>query len=503
MSYLIYLRKSRADAEAEAHGQGETLARHEAILSELAEKQGLTVGDIYREVVSGETIASRPMMRRLLTEVEEGRWQGVIVMEVERLARGNTIDQGMVAQAFQYSGARIITPLKIYDPHNEFDEEYFEFGLFMSRREYKTINRRMQQGRAISAGEGKFIGSRAPYGYIRRKLADGKGYTLMPDPLRAQVVENIFYWYAKEGLGSSAIATRLNDMAIESANGGVWSASSVLDLLANPVYTGLICSGRRPTKKALRQGKLEIHRPKAAAYREYTGLHPAIISRELFNDARRIRESRSSLPAPRQRELKNPLAGLIRCELCGRTMVRRPQKNGVAYLLCPTAGCMTLGAPLEEVENAIISSLENWLGEMILSPDEGDAENQLFQRRVLRQIDKSLRDTENQLKTACDLLERGIYDEDTFRQRRKILQAKEKQLREGKSAVIRRLDETAEDTSSAPLLSYFAAYGKCDPTDKNRLLKKVLAGVDYHKISGGRWHKSDLALTLFPRLPSY
>ena len=34
--YAIYLRKSRADLEAEAHGEGDTLARHEHILMELA-----------------------------------------------------------------------------------------------------------------------------------------------------------------------------------------------------------------------------------------------------------------------------------------------------------------------------------------------------------------------------------------------------------------------------------------------------------------------------------
>ena len=36
MPYCIYLRKSRADAEAEAHGEGETLARHERALLDLA-----------------------------------------------------------------------------------------------------------------------------------------------------------------------------------------------------------------------------------------------------------------------------------------------------------------------------------------------------------------------------------------------------------------------------------------------------------------------------------
>ena len=41
---------------------------------------------------------------------------------------GNTRDQGIVAEAFKYSDTKIITPSKTYDPNNEFDEEYFEFG---------------------------------------------------------------------------------------------------------------------------------------------------------------------------------------------------------------------------------------------------------------------------------------------------------------------------------------------------------------------------------------
>jgi len=147
MSYCIYLRKSRADAEAEARGEGETLKRHEESLLALAKKTSLPITKIYKEIVSGETISARPQMQELLRDVESGVWEGVLVMEIERLARGNTLDQGIVAQAFRISGTKIITPLKTYDPDNEFDEEYFEFGLFMSRREYKTINRRIQRGR--------------------------------------------------------------------------------------------------------------------------------------------------------------------------------------------------------------------------------------------------------------------------------------------------------------------------------------------------------------------
>ena len=155
--YAMYLRKSREDIEAEKYGEGETLARHELILKNLAQKRNLEIGKIYREVVSGETIEAREKMQELLRDVESEKWAGVLVVEVERLARGDTSDQGRVSKAFKYSHTKIITPAKTYDPDNEFDEEYFEFGLFMSRREYKTINRRLQRGRELSVKEGKFV----------------------------------------------------------------------------------------------------------------------------------------------------------------------------------------------------------------------------------------------------------------------------------------------------------------------------------------------------------
>ena len=142
--YCMYLRKSRMDLDAEARGEGETLARHQAMLMELAKRQGLNIVKIYKEIVSGDSISARPQMQMLLSDLAQNKYAGVLVVEVERLARGDTIDQGIVAQAFKQSNTKIITPVKTYDPNNEYDEEYFEFSLFMSRREYKTINRRIE-----------------------------------------------------------------------------------------------------------------------------------------------------------------------------------------------------------------------------------------------------------------------------------------------------------------------------------------------------------------------
>lgn len=63
--YCMYLRKSRKDDDIKSESIEETLARHEKALWELAERMGLTVECVHREVVSGETIDARPVMQQL------------------------------------------------------------------------------------------------------------------------------------------------------------------------------------------------------------------------------------------------------------------------------------------------------------------------------------------------------------------------------------------------------------------------------------------------------
>ena len=163
--YAIYLRKSRADMEAEKLGEGETLARHKNILTELAARKGLYIGHIYHEIISGaESIEDRPKIKKLIEDCYAGKWAGILVVEVSRLSRGSQGDAQIILDCLRYAnrnkGVLVITPTKTYDvAHNHDDEEYMEFELFMSRREYKMIKRRMDRGREQAVVEGNYMGS--------------------------------------------------------------------------------------------------------------------------------------------------------------------------------------------------------------------------------------------------------------------------------------------------------------------------------------------------------
>ena len=523
--YVIYLRKSRADADAEARGEEETLARHEKTLIELGKRLKLNIADIYREVVSGETIAARPMMQKLLSEVEKCMWNGVLVMEVERLARGDTIDQGIIAQTFKYSDTKIITPTKTYDPNNEFDEEYFEFGLFMSRREYKTINRRLQRGRQTSAKEGKYVANQPPYGYTRKKLIKDKGYTLEQLPEQASVITMIFEWYTKgelqedgtfRRLGVSLIARRLNQLHIKPQKGDTWVASSIRDILINPVYCGKIRWNWRPSIKKIVDGKPQKERPRSSDVILVEGLHKGIISEDIFNLAQEFISSNKPRPIGEKNHVMNPLSGLVECGICGRKMVRRPYSDKTKYdtLMCPAPHCKNVSSKLSNVEEALLLALEKWLTNYKLQINPINTISNTSKINLLKskldQFDADIIELQKQLNTVYELLEKGIYSSEQFLERSRLMASRIEEDKEARSSLLKQYEsEKAIATNSKNIIprieNLLTTYYTLQSAEtKNDLLKGVIDKVIYTKECSARYKgvkPEDFTITVYPILP--
>ncbi|MEA5060029.1 MAG: recombinase family protein [Candidatus Pelethousia sp.] len=520
--YAMYLRKSRADAEAEARGEGETLAKHRAILTELAKKQGIEIGEIYQEIVSGESLSARPEARRLLRDILEGKWEGVLVMEIERLARGDTIDQGQVARAFKWSGAKIVTPLKVYDPDNEFDEEYFEFSLFMSRREYKTIRRRMQAGRVAAVKEGKYIGSVAPYGYRRIHTPDG--YTLETDPNEAPVVRNIFDWYMNgvmqsdgtiRRLGVALITRRLNETGAPTRKGGVWVVATVQGILRNPVYMGKIRWDQRKCQKELKDGQAVTTRPRAPIDEQIIvdGMHEPIIPEKLFLDTQRSLDGNKPAPVPRNSTMKNPLSGLVVCGKCGRKMVRRPYSTGQGpSLLCSCNACDNVSAELSLVETRVLDAMRDWVEKYAVNAESRQAPvSDQAERAALASIEEQIQQCEQQQGRLHDLLERGVYTDEVFFSRSSALKARMTSLQAEHALAQAALHQRQfqNDMISGFIPKWQAVLddypSASSPKEKNDLLKTVLKKIAYTRESGGRWSErhDNFSVVLYPLLPTH
>lgn len=502
--YALYLRKSRADLEAEAHGEGDTLARHEHILMELAKSRALPIGAIYREIVSGERIANRPVMQQLLSEVEDGRWKGVLVTETSRLARGDTIDQGIVAQAFKFSGTLIVTPAKTYDPTQEADEEWMEFGLFMSRQEYRMIRRRMTAGTRTAKKEGRYLASRAPYGYERCKLP-GRGWSIRPIEPEAGVVRKIYEQFLS-GNGAGEIAAYLNLLGIPSPTERAWVRQTVGLILRNPHYAGYIPSAVHPHKKLLKDGQLTVKRPLNKQCELYEGMHEAIIPRETWEETQRLLVQNHKPRVPSALQQHNPLAGLLCCDKCGKKMQRHPQtdRNFEKYY-CPTVGCPTVSAPLEQVEELVLQGLKDFLYNLDLQ--EQQLPDMSAEQEALKNIDSRLAEQRKRLTKTFELVEDGIYTREAFLQRQSEINAEMARLQTAREELQRKIDTYAAELSArenaAPQIRHVLdVYDrKSAPAERNALLKQVIDRIDYHKTTKQRWSaENDLSVTIHPKI---
>ncbi len=485
MPYCAYLRKSRADLEAEAHGEGETLARHERMLQEAAQRMQLSIAVVYREIVSGESIADRPVMQQLLREVERSCWEGVFVVEVERLARGDTVDQGLVSRAFLCSATKILTPLKTYDPANEFDEEYFEFGLFMSRREYKTIRRRMVAGCQAAAQEGKYAAKQAPFGYRRVKLQAEKGWTLEINEEEADIVCAIYRLYL-DGNGYQRIASHLVTQGIPSPKKGTWSAFSVRHILHNAVYAGKIRWGERPVKKSVVNGEFSKSRPRSDAYIEACGRHKAIVSEEIFDEVQKRVRNLPAAPIPRGKHMQNPLQSILRCSICGNAMQLHPYPSlHTASLECRTVQCPTVSARLPVVEDAVQNAIATWFAayRFLVVPQQEDIKQaQKAQQQTVQRMQKELRTLAHQQLRAQELVEQGVYAVAQFLERRQVLEQKQTALQ----AALCVQEEALEGLSQKLQLqippyqaSLLQAYLAGDLQEKNALLRALMERMVY------------------------
>lgn len=512
-TYAIYLRKSREDIEAEKYGEGETLARHEKILTTLSEKRNLHISKIYREVVSGETISERKEMQKLLKDVENEKWTGVLVVEVERLARGDTADQGRVSKAFKYSHTKIITPVKTYDPDNEFDEEYFEFGLFMSRREYKTINRRLQRGREVSVSEGKFVGNIAPFGYDRIKLKDSKGYSLSINQDEAPIVKEIFRLYTFESNTINSVAKQLNNMNLKPRISDEWTISSVKDILSNPTYIGKIVWNRRKQKKKTKNGHLIISRPRNQEYLIYDGLHEPIIDNKTWDFVQEKRKQNTP-KVKHNKVVQNPLVGLVFCEKCGKPMQRRPYNKAdqPATLMCYNSKCDNISSKLYIVEDKIIEALRIWLENYKVDYDVKDNSNSDRNKIIEQSIISTKKELEKEnakLNKIYDFLENGIYSKDEFINRSKAIkdniQNLKNKFQEYNSLLQKNVEIQNEKETMIPKLeNVIDLYYKLETVeDKNILLKNIIAKITYLKTEKAIKRDSDptnFELHIYPKI---
>lgn len=505
--YAMYLRKSRTDLELEAMGEGETLARHKKMLDTLAAKHDIHPDQItvYKELVSGDSIDERPEMQRLLSDVYANKYKGVLVVEVERLARGNTKDQGEVADAFQASSTNIITPAKIYDPNNEFDQEYFEFGLFMSRREYKTIKRRLEAGKKQSVMEGNYILPQRVFGYEIVRTSK-KDRTLKIKPEEAKLVQMIFDWHTEEKRATGWIARKLTLMGIPTTKGRPeWNRGTIRDMLANPTYIGKVWWGKRKTVKEYNEelGKLVKVVKGNGTPEIYEGKHKGIISEEQYKKAQHITQTTKNPSAKVSTEIINPLAGIMECCDCGRNMIATrfgdSRKTRISH--ARDTICQKKSLPMDEVIDAFVDALKAYIADFEMKMDSDDNKADLEKHHaMLAAMEAELAKMERKRKKLFADYEDETYTRDEFIERKQhynqLIDELKKQIQEARKSAPEPVDYS-EKIETLHAMIACVKDPEISAKKKNDFLKQFVDKITYDAIDYGARKGGKAVLEVF------
>lgn len=479
--WLMYLRKSRQDNPDES--VAEVLAKHENILQEWAKRElGYAIPEdcIYREVISGESLSERVEAQKLLNRIEDPRVVGIIVVEPQRLSRGDLEDCGHLISTLRYTKTLVATPMMTYDMENKMERRFFQDELMRGRDYLEYTKEILLRGRIAAVKRGLFIGREAPYGYS--KIVIGKDHTLEPNE-NADIVRLVFDLYVNQDKTYYQIACHLNDLKIPSPRGGIWCRDTIRKMLMNDHYIGKVTFNKIRNTTMVENGvriTKKISQPKEEVIIA-EGKHPAIIDNDTFQKAQdRLRLNPST---KRDFVLLNPFAGVMYCAGCGRAITRHPYKLAGLRLECRSRPKCYKSAKYDEVEQAVIIALEeSELPALQAKMRNGDGNSIVIQKKLLERLEKQMVELRQQEEKQYDLLETGVYTQDRFEQRNAALRKKidecQEKIYETKATMPNQVDY-AERVVSLEKAIAALKNPKVSAEVKNRLLKSVVKKIEF------------------------
>lgn len=502
---VAYLRKSRADGEESIEA---VLAKHQRMLQDYCLKHynaELPDDRIYREIMSGETIASRPVMQKVIRMIQDKEIDAVLCVDLQRLSRGDLSDVGELSKLFQYTGCLIITPVRTYNVADEYDRKFFEMEIMHGNDYLEYIKKIMGRGRRQSVLEGNYIYSGDPYGY--RRVYIDKRPTLEIHEEEAAVVRMIFDLYTgSDRVGPTEIARRLNALGVKPRKLDRWNNNIVTGILRNPLYIAKITWQRQKETKEYSDGKI-ITRRRLSEEGNYIcadARHPAIISPETFELAQSIRQSRSHPAVRPNTDLVNPLAGLIKCGVCGKSMTHRyGARDPQPTILCTADGCTTRSAYMPRILDQLCESMQSTLEEYRNKIENHTSAAPASAMREVYQ--KKLTELRKQQKRQFELLERGIYSEEIFLQR----SAEVNERITNVTSELAKID--ANKKTEADYAAFCSSLQKCinalstpniPAKEINILLKNVITSIVYNRTrtARGRWEDTPISLQIFYKI---
>lgn len=326
----LYIRLSESDENKTYESESESIVNQRNLLMDYVKMSGFTLVDEYVDDGFTGTNFDRPSFQRLLKDIESGRINCVITKDLSRLGRDYIQCGYYVEQYFPQKKIRYISILDQVDTFLESaNNDIAPFKALFNDMTSKDTSKKIRSILKNKKEQGKFIGSKPCYGYMRDPLDKGH---LIPDPEVTPVVKKIFKM-AHSGTGVSDIVSYLNDNKILSPSMykntksssrqkvNVWTISSVNKLLKNRMYTGDMVQNVQ-TKLSYKSQK------KVALEKEFwiivENTHEPLVSKVIFDAIQNAPARIKNTHCNREKRL---LENLLVCKECGNSLSVLYRKN--------------------------------------------------------------------------------------------------------------------------------------------------------------------------------
>ncbi len=330
---------ARISVETERKREADTIGNQLQLLKDyVSEHSDLTVFDIYSDDDISGTDFIRPEFSRMMNDLRDGKIDCIIVKDLSRLGR-NYLESGeYIEMVFPFFRCRFISVTDRFDTKYQQADISVQLKNMANEMYAKDISRKICSTMRTIQDQGKFAGSRAPYGY---RLDPADKHHLIIDEETAPIVKQLFELLA-EGNTVHYVATTMNARGIPSPGrllyergiattdhfkNSKWYMQTVRRILQDEIYLGWMVSGKfRSTYQSTgKKGSQPVPREEWIVTK---GTHEPIVTEELFNKVQeyfvRMKEEHGQTAVYNSKSKKASIfKGHLRCGECGQAMFLR------------------------------------------------------------------------------------------------------------------------------------------------------------------------------------
>jgi len=300
---------------------GVSLQEQQDSISRYAQHQNLR---IIRSFEEQETAAKRgrPVFSEMLRLLKRGAAQGVVIHKIDRGAR-NLKDWADLAELID-TGVEVHFANESLDLKTRGGRLSADIQAVVAADFIRNLREETKKGFYGRLKQGLYP-IRAPIGY----LDCGGGQAKTPDPKMAPLVREAFERYATGNISQPRLVDEMYRRGLRNRQGKEVSLNGISTMLNNPFYTGLI--------RIKKTGEC------------YPGVHAPILSKKLFDTVQQVLNGKT---VPRTHKHDFTFSRMIRCALCGSTVMAELQKGHI-YYRCHTRACATKTIREELIDKAL------------------------------------------------------------------------------------------------------------------------------------------------------